>query len=223
MTPPTPGYPPPPAHIPAPPPAYGHPHGGYPPPGPPRERSQAPLIAGGVVLLALVLAVGYLLGQRGDDRPAEVTAQTTAQATAPEALPATPPSTQAATPTPSAAPPPASAAPSPSPASAPTVPAGTRVTTGRWSTASPDIGQECSRPGGTPVRIEIVNELRVPLRLHWTAEDCQSSEYGVIAAGATVTQDTYTGHRWDVGEDADDALAYAAFVPDGSATRWVIR
>ncbi|HLA64535.1 MAG TPA: hypothetical protein VK610_08900 [Rhodothermales bacterium] len=197
-------------------PAYPPPPGGYPPP---RGGSNTPLVIGGVVvLIALIVAVVFVMTQRepGGAVPAQ-------SAGAPVAPPSPGASSEAPTvaiaPTSPGQAPATAAAPTPTaPAPTPAAPAATP--SGTWSTAAPDLGQDCSLPGGVPVTIEIVNRLSVSLQLFWTAEDCSSQHYATLAPGETISQSTYTRHRWDVG---DGELAYAAFIPNGSSNRWVIQ
>ncbi len=172
-----------------------------------------------VVLLALIGATAFVILQRdtSDTGPGE-SVQTAAAVREPDPC-STVPGNPA--PPPDAGQGPATAAPGSASTQAPGPAAATATPTGRWSSAAPDLGQDCSRSGGAPVTIEIVNRLTVPLEMTWVDDACALHPYGTLAAGSAMTQDTYTGHRWEAGDGA--GLSYAGFIPDGSSTRWVIQ
>lgn len=186
----------------------------YPPySAPPPRPSQTPLIvAVTVVVLALIGLAAFLLTRSGSDRTAGESFQTPAVASGPASLREAPAETAAP---PAAAP---STAAQPDPSGVPQAAAGP---SGEWSSASPDIGQDCSRPGGTPIPLTVTNRLNVPLTLYLVDEACEAHEYATISPGSTVAQQTTTGTRWDVGDGVD--MTYAAFVPTESSTDWVVQ
>ena len=164
------------------------------------DGSRTRLVIGVAVVLVVIVAAAIMLMPRD---PGNASTSESVEAPAGNPAPA-PGSATAPAATPTEAPPTASAAPS-----------------GAWSSAAPDLGQDCSETGGSAVTLEIENRLAVPLELYWINFSCEAQSYGTLAPGATWSQPTFTGHRWDVGDGVD--MSYDAFIPTASSTRWVIQ